>query len=96
MLSSGWLPGATGKHLLGLFSALPPPEHPSIMPVELLLVRLDHGSLAKPSCPSGMGGAQAQGAQGRHADHFLKKFLSCQAQLSPPGPSAEPGEKGDV
>jgi len=89
VLSSGWLPGATGKHLLGLFSALPPPGHPSITPVELLHGRFDHGSLTEPS-PLW---EQSEKAQGRNAEHILKKF---QARLSPPDPAAKPGERGDV
>lgn len=35
-------------------------------------------------------------APGRHADHFLKKFLSLQAWMSTPKPAAKPGGRGDV
>lgn len=47
-----------------------------------------------PSASPGLG--EHEEAQGRHADNFFKEFLSCRAQLSPPGPTAKPGERGDV
>jgi len=96
VLSSGWLPGATGKHVLGLFSALPPPECPSITPVGLLQVCLDHGSLTKSSCLPVQGECKHEEAQGTHADHSFKKFLSRRARLSPPKPAAKPGERDDI
>lgn len=74
VLSSGWLPGATGKHVLGLFSALPPPECPSIMPMGLLQVCLDQGSLAKSSCLPRVGGAWAWGGSREARRSFFKEI----------------------
>lgn len=52
-------------------------------------------SQSPPASPE-WGEREHEEAPGRHADHFLKKFLSLQAWMSPPKPAAKPEERGDV